>query len=527
VSSVQPETAAVAPSDGPHQVPPAADQASSVLSTLNDDGSRRWLKPKPSFGKLWRARRAVAYVLIALFTLIPYIRFNGMPLVLLDLRTRHFTIFGYTFLPTDTLLLALLMVATFIGIFLITALLGRVWCGWACPQTVYMEFVYRPIERFFEGTPGRARKGPIQGTPFGKFLKYIAFFIVSCYLAHTFLAYFVGTDQLASWVRQSPLRHPGPFLVMAVVTALMMFDFTFFREQTCLVACPYGRFQSVLLDKNSLIVSYDYRRGEPRGKGKRVSLPIASSAAAAPLGDCVDCGLCVTTCPTGIDIRNGLQMECVNCAQCIDACNAVMSKIGKPTGLIRYASQAAINGEKVRFIRPRVLVYPTVLALVLTLFSVVVYNKPGVDLIVMRGRGLTFNALPGGLIANNADIKLVNRTTKPATFNISVSGPEGVKLELPENPVTLNPAEPRMLRSLIEAPLSAFKGGALEVKIRVDDGKGVSAERRYRLQGPASSVRPAAPSDEKHEEAHAEKHDGQTDRKPDRKSDAPKQEEHK
>ncbi len=487
-------------------LPPSSDQAPSVLSTLNDDGSRRWLKPKPSYGRLWRARRAVAYVLIALFTLIPYIRFKDMPLVLLDLRTRHFTIFGYTFLPTDTLLLALLMVAIFISIFLITALLGRVWCGWACPQTVYMEFVYRPIERFFEGTPGRAVKGPIQGTPVAKILKYIAFFIVSCYLAHTFLAYFVGTDQLEEWVQQSPFKHPGPFLVMAVVTALMMFDFAFFREQTCLVACPYGRFQSVLLDKNSLIVSYDFKRGEPRGRAKRLSLPVASPAPAK--GDCVDCGLCVTTCPTGIDIRNGLQMECVNCAQCIDACNAVMTKIGKPTGLIRYASQAAINGEKARFLRPRVLVYPTVIAIVLTLFSIALYNKQGVDLLVMRGRGLPFNMLPNDVVANSATIKLVNRTTKPTTFNISVQGPDGVRLGTGENAVTLNPAESRTIPTLIEAPLSAFHAGGLPVKIRVDNNQGVASEKSYRLMGPVSGLPASHPAEhDDHDKNHESKED--------------------
>lgn len=325
-----------------------------VLATLNDDGSRRWLKPRVSPGRFLSRRRAVAYGLILLFTAIPYIQVGGRPLVLLDLPARRFTIFGVTFLPTDTVLLALFMVSVFVGVFLLTALLGRVWCGWACPQTVYMEFVYRPIERLLEGSPGRRRKGVLAESGVGKVLKFGAFLVVSLFLAHTFLAYFVGVERLAHWVTRSPLEHPSGFLIVAAVTGLMLFDFGYFREQMCLVACPYGRFQSALLDRSSLIVSYDRKRGEPRGR-KTVSLPLVDGAGSAR-GDCVDCGLCVATCPTGIDIREGLQMECVHCAQCIDACDAVMTKLGMPRGLIRYSSQDAIEGKQARFLRPRVVI---------------------------------------------------------------------------------------------------------------------------------------------------------------------------
>ena len=223
-----------------------------------------------------------------------------------------------------------------------TALAGRMWCGWMCPQTVYMEFVFRPIERFFDGPPGAGhRPGPKADDAADGWPSTRSIWRSPLYLAHTFLAYFVGVEELARWVRRSPLEHPISFLVMVVVTGLMMFDFSYFREQTCLVACPYGRLQSVMLDRDSLIVSYDPCRGEPRRK-----LRDRHDGGGAPsgAGDCIDCGLCTDTCPTGIDIRDGLQMECVACTQCIDACDAVMTRIGKPKGLIRLSSQAAIAG---------------------------------------------------------------------------------------------------------------------------------------------------------------------------------------
>ena len=370
----------------------ADDRPERVLSTLNQDGSRRWLKPKLSRGRFLHARRIVAYALIAIFTLIPYLRINGKPAVLLDLSTRHFTIFGSTFLPTDTLLLALLLLGAFVTVFLLTALLGRVWCGWACPQTVYMEFVFRPIERLFDGAnahSGQRIQRGFRGSGLATLLKYLTFFVVSVYLAHTFLAYFVGVERLAQWVQRSPFEHPAGFLIVASVTALMMFDFCFFREQTCIVACPYGRFQSVMLDRQSLIISYDVKRGEPRGKVKASrhqgveassvgtsSIGSRTLDASMPLpvmpskqGDCIDCHLCVTTCPTGIDIREGLQMECIGCAQCIDACDDVMDKIDRPRGLIRYSSQSAMAGERKRLLRPRIVVYPLVLVIIASLFG--------------------------------------------------------------------------------------------------------------------------------------------------------------
>lgn len=450
-----------------------------VLSTLEKDGSRRWLNPRLSAGDFLNKRRAVAYILILIFTLTPYLRLNGKPLVLLDVIHRQFTLFGYTFLPTDTILLALFIVVIIVGIFLMTALFGRVWCGWACPQTVYMEFVYRPIERLFEGTKGRGGKprGPIEG--WRKVAKFAVFLLISMFLAHTFLAYFVGIENLLKWITGSPLNHPVAFVVMAATTGLMMFDFGFFREQTCIIACPYGRLQSVMLDRQSLIVTYDEQRGEPRGKKRNDE---------SDKGDCVDCHLCVDTCPTGIDIREGLQMECIGCAQCIDACAPVMAKLGREAGLIRYSTQATMEGDKPRLIRPRVIFYPAIMVLVMTLFLFLLGTKKPADVLLLRNYGNPFSVMEDGHIANSMQIKITNRTDVTASYTIQPADDHISRIELAENPLTIGPGESRTEGVLVVAPRSVFQTGSLDVHLSVSDGGQYEQQIACRLLGPSGPV---------------------------------------
>jgi cytochrome c oxidase accessory protein FixG len=462
-----------------------------VLSTLNEDGTRRWLDPKVATGVLWKRRRVVAWALIALFVSLPWIRINGRPGVLLNIPEREFTFFGATFLPTDTLLLALFMGSVFVGIFLLTALFGRVWCGWACPQTVYMEFVYRPIERFWIG-PGSGNRGRKRNVPGSRRAgMYATYLVVSLILAHVFLSYFVGTAQLFEWMQQSPLQHPKSFLLTMAVTGAMMFNFAFFREQTCIVACPYGRFQSALLDRQSMIVAYDAARGEPRGHATRKG---DGDVALPQLGDCIDCTMCVQVCPTGIDIRDGLQMECVNCTQCIDACNEIMTRIKRPLGLIRYSSQEALEGGPRRLIRPRVILYPALLTVFVSLFVIVLVTKQPADVTLLRAIERPYATLDSGEIQNNIRIKIVNRTDQPQTYRFTVEGLEGGRIELQSPNVTVEAGATVTIPAGIVAPASVFSGGRGACRVRVEDEGDFSRSFPMGLQGPFGSTRVDSPA---------------------------------
>ncbi len=449
-----------------------------VLSTLERDGSRRWLRPKLAMGQWWKKRRVVAYILMIVFVVIPHLRIGGKPVVLLDLVSRQLTVLGKTFYPTDTLILAFGMLSVFITIVLVTAIAGRAWCGWACPQTVYMEFLFRPIDRFFEGTVGKGgnpKAGLAGWRPVARIFVYL---LLCMFLAHTFLAYFVGTDRLSEWMRMTPLEHPSAFIVMAAVTGLMMFDFLIFREQMCLIACPYGRFQSVMLDEQSKIVAYDHVRGEPRVKGKR---PAATSA-----GDCVDCNQCVVVCPTGIDIRKGLQMECINCTQCIDACDSVMAKIGLPQGLIRYSSQDEIARKPKKMMRARTIVYPLILLVVMSGFTYAVRSKVGFDVRLLRGKGAPFSISNTGQVNNSFKLRLVNRSNQAQTYTLTVSSPANVTLEvIQEELLTLEPGGNVLVPLSIDFAPAITRGAGNEAAVlRVNDGSDREHELDFKLLGP-------------------------------------------
>ncbi len=450
-----------------------------VLSTLERDGSRRWLFPKLAKGTWWHRRRILAYCLMCVFVLVPHLKISGRPFFRIDLILREFTFFGTTFYPTDTLLLALLILSAFISIVFITAVTGRAWCGWACPQTVYMEFLFRPIDRLFEGTAGKGGKAK-QPLPFPlKVLRFLVYLGLSMFLAHTFLAYFVGPETLEDWILHStPLSHPTAFLVMATASVLLTFDFYYFREQTCLIACPYGRFQSVMLDKQSMIVAYDYNRGEPREKGRRQQ--------GDNKGHCVDCHQCTAVCPTGIDIRNGLQMECINCTQCIDACDAVMTKIGLPTGLIRYSSQAVLEKKPKRVLRARTIIYPMILVTVLSVFAYALYNTSGFSANVTRGKGTPFTAVPPSKVMNRFNLKITNRTETTQHYAISVLYPDSAVVDVvEEEQLSVQPREHASAAINILFPTGLLTGrGTMPAKLRIDDEKGNSREVSFMLIGP-------------------------------------------
>ena len=453
-----------------------------VLSTLEADGSRRWINPKLSKGRWWKRRRVVAYLLMVVFVAIPHVRIGGKPAILLDIAARKFTVLGKTFLPTDTMLLALLMLSVFFTIVLVTAITGRAWCGWACPQTVYMEFMFRPIDRFFGGTTGKGGKPKANRNALMQVMRIVVYVLLCAFLAHTFLAYFVGTEKLAVWVRSSPIDHPVAFLVMAGTTLAMLFDFLIFREQLCLIACPYGRFQSVMLDRQSMIVAYDPVRGEPRIKGKHKEADKA--------GDCVDCNQCVVVCPTGIDIRDGLQMECINCTQCIDACDNVMDRVGSPQGLIRFSSQDAIDRKPTKFARGRTIIYPLILLAVLGGFVYALVIKSGFDARVIRGKGAPFTQAGNNQIRNSFSVRLVNRNDQPKSFTIAVpQGNEaGSEIQIsiidPEM-LNLKPSQSVLVPVSVKFPSSLTLGDGNEpIDVIVTDDEGQQRKLLVRLLGP-------------------------------------------
>ncbi len=456
------------------------DAPEHVLSTLEKDGSRRWLWPRLVMGEHWKHRRWLGWALIAFFVTLPHLRVAGKPPLLIDIPARQLIVLGHTFLPTDTVLLALGMLSVFLSIMTVTTLAGRVWCGWGCPQTVYMEFLFRPIDRFFEGTRGHGGKPRKSLSGLASIARIAIYVVLSMALAHTFLSYFVGTDRLAMWIRSSPFQHPAAFLVMSVTTIAMLFDFLFFREQLCLIACPYGRFQSVMLDRRSLIVGYDTVRGEPRGKVQK------QAAVDQPRGDCVDCNLCVAVCPTGIDIRNGLQMECINCTQCIDACNGVMQKLGRPLGLIRYSSQDGLSGKKSSKLRPRMLLYPALLIVALSAFTYVLLTKSTFDVSTVRGAGNPYTKIDVRQLQNSFKLRLVNRSAEDQQYQVSILQPAGAALEvLSPEALQMTPGQNRLIPMSIQFPASvtAATGRATAI-IEVSDGQGNRREVECQLLGP-------------------------------------------
>lgn len=395
----------------------------SILGSMKPDGSRLMLHPADVKGKWMRARRVAFAVLILFYVSAPFIPMGGHPMIHLDIQHRRFYLFGNTFNAQDFWMVLLFALSFVFGLLLLTAWKGRVWCGWACPQTVFLEGVYRPIERFIEGP--REKRLKLQQEPWtaGKLArrvaKYAAFFVVSVLIAHTATALFVSPKELWLMIQEGPASHLEAFLLTAGFTAILTFNFTWFREQFCVVLCPYGRLQSVLHDRDSVTVAYREARGEPRGKLVKNPAPDAPKQ-----GECIDCKRCVVVCPTGIDIRNGLQMECLACNQCVDACDEVMDKVGKPRGLVGFASQNELAGQATRgFWRPRVLVYAALMLLAMSTLSVSLAMRTPFEANVFRPRGANPFIVDGATVRNPFEVHLFNKNPEPARFLVSVTAP--------------------------------------------------------------------------------------------------------
>ncbi|RYZ02428.1 MAG: cytochrome c oxidase accessory protein CcoG [Myxococcales bacterium] len=444
-----------------------------VLPTLNADGTRNRIRPRLYPGRLHRRRRAVALALMALFLSLPFLRANGHPAMLLDVVNRKFFLFGYTFLATDGALLMLVLLSVFVAIALVTALLGRAWCGWACPQTVYMEFLFRPLERWLEGPREAQLRLDRSGANARRVAKNVIYLGLSFLLANVFLAYFVGTDVLSRWVLEAPTKHGGGFGIVLVTTGLVFFDFAYFREQMCTVACPYARLQAVLLDPKSLLIAYDEPRGEPRSKGK---------AKTPGHGDCIDCRACVVSCPTGIDIREGLQLECIACGQCADACDSIMDRIKKPRGLVRYSSQQTLaTGRATRLLRPRVIVYALVLVGLLSALVFVGKRRPEAEVTVLRGVGAPFS-VTGQQVVNQLRLKVTNRSEESRRFSVRLIDFPDARVIAPELPLLVAPTEQGAASFFVAVPADAIRG-ARHVRLRVGDEHEFQTVE-YTLMGP-------------------------------------------
>jgi cytochrome c oxidase accessory protein FixG len=391
-----------------------------TMATVDEKGRRVWVYPKKPSGRFHKARIVVTVVLLAILFAGPFVKIGGQPLLLLNFFERRFVVFGQAFWPQDFFLLALTLIALFVFIILFTVVFGRVWCGWACPQTLFMEMVFRKIEYWIEGDANEQRKlnqAPWTGNKIvRKASKQLIFIAISVVISHTAMAYLIGVEEVMAIVSQSPAEHMAGFIGLVAFTGIFYFVFAWFREQACIAVCPYGRLQGVLLGKDSIVVAYDWLRGEPRGKLKK-------NVVDETKGDCIDCKLCVHVCPTGIDIRNGTQLECVNCTACIDACDDVMVKIGKPEGLIRYASYTSIKEGIQKLIRPRVVGYSFVLLALVTFLSFMVATRSDIETTILKVPGTLYQRADDGTISNLYNVEFVNKTFEDITLEMKIDSP--------------------------------------------------------------------------------------------------------
>ena len=394
------------------------------ISTVNSEGKRLWVFARKPKGKLYNYRNLFGYFLIALLVLAPILKINGEQMILLDILDRRFIFFGIIFWPQDFYLFYLIMLAIIVFIIVFTVVYGRLFCGWACPQTIFMELVFRKIEWLIDGNHTEQRKLKAQKLNFSKIwkrtLKHSIFWIISFLISNLFLAYLVSTKELFHIISDPISVHLPGFVSIIIFTSVFYFVFAWFREQVCTIMCPYGRLQGVLLDANSIIVAYDYKRGEPRGAARKKEIE-----AGIVKGDCIDCKLCVQVCPTSIDIRNGNQLECINCTACIDACNYVMKKQKKPLGLIRHASLKGIQESQKFKLTTRNIAYTVFLFFILAFTTSLFINRGSIETVILRTPGMVYQEQPNNEISNLYNFKIVNKSNEDIKLNIRLIEPKG------------------------------------------------------------------------------------------------------
>lgn len=382
------------------------------IATITEEGKRSWIFPKKPSGPFYEKRKIVSYFLLAFLFAAPFIKINGNQFLMFNVLERRFNIFSFPFWPQDFHLFVISMIIGVIFITLFTVGFGRIFCGWICPQTIFMEMVFRRIEYWIDGDRGkqiRLKKQKWNAEKIRKrVLKWTVFLLISFLIANVFLAYLISSDKLIGYVKDGPMAHLGTLIPLVIFTGVFYFVFAWFREQVCIIACPYGRLQGVLLDNKSIVVAYDHKRGE--GENGRKKFRKNEDRQALGHGDCIDCFQCVHVCPTGIDIRNGTQLECVNCTACIDECDTIMDKVGLPKGLIRYASEANIE-KKERFkLTARMKGYIAVLIILTGVLGGMLTLRNDVEARVLRLPGQLYENKEGNIISNVFTYKLINKT---------------------------------------------------------------------------------------------------------------------
>ncbi|TAE47240.1 MAG: cytochrome c oxidase accessory protein CcoG [Bacteroidetes bacterium] len=412
------------------------------IATVDAQGKRKWIFPKKPEGRLYNARKIVAYLCIALLFAGPFIKINGQPLLLLNIIERKFVIMGLIFWPQDFHLFMLAMVTFFVFIVLFTVIFGRIWCGWTCPQTIFMEMVFRRIEYWIEGDAAQQRR--LSEMPWNeeKILKrggkLFLFALVSLVIGNAVMAYIIGIEELEKAVLLAPTENWGSFSFVLIFSALFFFVFTYLREQACIAICPYGRLQGVLLSKESLVVSYDHVRGEPRGRMTKTDEGLKT---AEGNGDCIDCKLCVAVCPTGIDIRHGTQLECINCTACMDGCDSIMDKVGKARGLVRIASHTGIETKTPFKVTPRIIAYSAVLLLLATVLVTLLASRSSIETTILRAPGTLFQTQEEGWISNMYTYEIVNKTMESYPIEVRVADPEGGRVRIVGQQMVVPPQE--------------------------------------------------------------------------------------
>ncbi len=459
------------------------------VTTIRSDGSRPFLHPADAHGRFATARRWSAFGLIAFYLSLPWIEINGHPAVFLDVADRRFHLFGITLAAQDLWLLFFVITGLGFSLFFITSLLGRIWCGWACPHTVFLDHVYRRIERLLEGDAVARRALDQAPWSLGKVvrrgLKHTLYVLVSAVIAHLFLAYFVSLPEVWSMVSAAPVEHWGAFAFMMIATAVLYFNFAWFREQLCIVICPYGRLQSALIDDHSMVIGYDAKRGEPRGRAAPLR---ASGEEAAKVGDCVACNRCVAVCPTGIDIRQGLQMECVGCTACIDACDDVMTRLARPRGLIRYDSQKAFTGGRTRWLRPRTILYGVLLLIGASVATWALSTVKPANFLVMRMTGAPY-IVDDTSVRNQYLVRIVNKRNQPARFALEVAGePASLRQSGFDGVVEVPPLQEIVQPLILQQPRADYTGPFhFDVVVR-DEARRFALKRGVEFVGPEARL---------------------------------------